>query len=83
VFQNVTQNVIAMWKPGPMVENSTNPVTLLLGRAGVDIVITIFCDFFQFSVKNWRFLKNQYFDHFLHNLASFLIKDPIFSKNIL
>jgi hypothetical protein len=22
---------------------------------GVDVMITIFCDFLQFSVKNWRF----------------------------
>jgi hypothetical protein len=26
-----------------------------LGRTGVDVMITIFCDFQQFSAKNWRF----------------------------
>jgi hypothetical protein len=25
---------------------------------GVDVMITIFCDFRQFSAKNWRFSQN-------------------------
>jgi hypothetical protein len=25
------------------------------GHPGVDVMITIFCDFSQFSAKNWRF----------------------------
>jgi hypothetical protein len=25
------------------------------GKSGVDVMITIFCDFCQFSAKNWRF----------------------------
>jgi hypothetical protein len=29
---------------------------------GVDVMITIFCDFSQFSAKNWRFIKNQCYD---------------------
>jgi hypothetical protein len=30
--------------------------------SGVDIMITIFCDFSQFSRKNCRFIKNQWYD---------------------
>jgi hypothetical protein len=30
--------------------------------SGVDVMITIFCDFCQFSAKNWRFLKNQCYE---------------------
>jgi hypothetical protein len=36
---------------------------------GVDVIITIFCDFGQFSAKKWL-LKNVMIK-FLHNLASF------------
>jgi hypothetical protein len=27
--------------------------------SGVDVIITIFCDFCQFSAKKWRFLKSK------------------------
>jgi hypothetical protein len=39
------------------------------GIPGFDVMITIFCDFCQFSDENWRFfLKNQCYDHaFLKN----------------
>jgi FAD synthase len=32
------------------------------GHLGVDVMITIFCDFQQFSAKNGVFLKNQCYD---------------------
>jgi hypothetical protein len=32
------------------------------GNPGVDVMITIFCDFCQFSSKNGVFLKNQCYD---------------------
>jgi hypothetical protein len=29
------------------------------GNPGVDVMISIFCDFCQFSAKNWRFSQKQ------------------------
>jgi hypothetical protein len=54
--------------------------------SGADVIISIFFEFRQFSAKNGVFLKNQRHYHFLHNLALFCVKTPIFSpffgKNI-
>jgi hypothetical protein len=41
-------------------------------RPGVDVMITIFCDFCQFSAKKLAFFsKSNVMIKFLHNLASF------------
>jgi hypothetical protein len=49
-------------------------VTIIRKRRlpGVDDMITIFCDFCQFSAKKFSvFLKKQCYDLFFHNLALF------------
>jgi hypothetical protein len=55
---------------------------------GVDVMITIFCDFRQFSAKKMAFFsKTNVMMKFLHNLALFRVKNAnffaeFFSKNI-
>jgi hypothetical protein len=42
------------------------------GEPGVDVMITIFCDFCQFSAKKLAFFsKTNVMIQFLHNLALF------------
>jgi hypothetical protein len=54
----------------------------LSGRPGVDVMITIFCDFRQFSAKKWRFSQKSILcPKFLINLT--LLRDKnanIFAK---
>jgi hypothetical protein len=38
-------------RPDALVKKSPKNVA----QPGVDVMITIFCDFWQFSAKNWRF----------------------------
>jgi hypothetical protein len=40
----------------------------------VDVIITIFCDFLQFSTKNGVFLKNQCYDQILAKTSNSLSK---------
>jgi hypothetical protein len=48
-------------------------------RSGVDVMITIFCDFWQFSAKKLAFFsKINVMIKILHNLALFYVKTPIF-----
>jgi hypothetical protein len=48
---------------------------------GVDVMITIFCDFRQFSAKYWRFSQKPML---WHNLALFRVKNAnFFAENIL
>jgi hypothetical protein len=50
-------------------------------ESGVDVMITIFCDFCQFSAKKWRFLKNQYYDQIFGIIwLCYESKTPIFSQ---
>jgi hypothetical protein len=43
-----------------------------LGHPGTDVMITIFCDFCQFSAKKLAFIsKAKVMINFLHNLAMF------------
>jgi hypothetical protein len=55
---------------------------------GVDVTITIFCDFSQFSAKKLAFLLNTNdMINFFQNLALFLVKNAnifakIFGENI-
>jgi hypothetical protein len=57
--------------------------------SGVDVMITIFCDFCTiFGKKIGVFLKNQCYDHFFQNLALFWVKNAnffakFFGENIL
>jgi hypothetical protein len=52
------------------------------GDQGVDVMITIFCDFSQFSAEKLAFfLKCQCYDHFFQNLASFWVKNANFLLN--
>jgi hypothetical protein len=42
------------------------------GRSGVDVIITVFCDFCQFSARNWLFFsKKQCYDPIFAELALF------------
>jgi hypothetical protein len=56
---------------------------------GVEVMITIFCDFQQFSAKKLAFLsKNNVMIQILHNLALFRVKNAnffaeFFDENIL
>jgi hypothetical protein len=54
---------------------------------GVDVMITIFCDFRQFLAKMALFSKTNVMIKILHNLALFWVKNtyfsPIFWQNIL
>jgi hypothetical protein len=54
------------------------------GNPGVDVMITIFCDFWQFSAKKIGvFLKNQCYDQiFAKTSCSLSKKTPIFSLNV-
>jgi hypothetical protein len=54
-------------------------VPLLVGHLGVDVMITIFGDFWNFSaIKLAFFSKTNVMIKFLHNLALFWVKTPIF-----
>jgi hypothetical protein len=49
---------------------------------GVDVMITIFCDFRQFSAKKMAFFsKSSVMINVFQNLAFFETKTPIFSLN--
>jgi branched-subunit amino acid transport protein AzlD len=49
---------------------------------GVDVMITIFCDFSQFSAKKLTFFsKTNVMIKILHNIALFWVKNAIFSLN--
>jgi hypothetical protein len=51
-------------------------------KPGVDVMITILCDFRQFSAKNLAFFsKTDVMSPFLHNLALFLAKNANFLQN--
>jgi hypothetical protein len=46
---------------------------------GTDVMITIFCDFYQFSAKKLAFFsKTNVMIKFLHNLALFRVKNANF-----
>jgi hypothetical protein len=50
---------------------------------GVDVMITIFCDFSQFSAKKLAFFSNtNVMIKILHNLALFRVKNAIFFAEI-
>jgi hypothetical protein len=52
------------------------PLGAWLLRTGVDVVITIFCDFWQFSAKKFAFFsKTNVMIKILHNLALFGVKN--------
>jgi hypothetical protein len=46
-------------------------------------MITIFCDFRQFSAKTGVFLKKQCHDQIWHNLALFRVKNAYFLAKVL
>jgi hypothetical protein len=51
-----------------------------LARPGIDVMITIFCDFRQFSAQKLAFFsKTNDMITFLNNLALFETKTPVFS----
>jgi hypothetical protein len=51
------------------------------GNPGSDVMITIFCDFWQFSAKKLAFFSKTYvMIKFLHNLALFWVKNAIFAE---
>jgi hypothetical protein len=53
-------------------------------RAGVDVMITIFCDFPQFSAKKMGvFLKYHWYEQLFFNLALFRVKNANFFRKIL
>jgi hypothetical protein len=57
---------------------------LFLVSTGVDVMITIFYDFWQFSAKNWRFSQKPMLSiKILHNLPSFLSQKRQFFCQIL
>jgi hypothetical protein len=50
-------------------------------QLGVDVMIIIFCDFWQFSAKKLAFFsKTNVMINFFHNLALFWVKKPIFCR---
>jgi hypothetical protein len=54
----------------------------VVGKAGVDVMITIFCDCWPISAKNWRFSQNTYYDPFFSKkLAVVLEKTSFFPPN--
>jgi hypothetical protein len=53
-------------------------------HSGVDVIITIFCDFCQLSAKKLEFFsKSNVKIKNLHNLALFRVKNANFSQNFL
>jgi hypothetical protein len=53
-------------------------------KTGVDVMITIFCDFCQFSSKKLAFfLKNQFYDQFFQKLAVVGVKNANFFAKFL
>jgi hypothetical protein len=62
-------------------ENNGEKIHPIWGRC---YMITIFCDFYQFSATNWRFsLKPMLVPILLQKQESSLSKNAIFSPNIL
>jgi hypothetical protein len=54
---------------------TTNVCRRKFAQSGTDVMITIFCDFWQFSAKKLAFFsKNNVMVKFLHNLALFWVK---------
>jgi hypothetical protein len=66
----------------------TEVAQIFTNSSGVDVMITIFCDFYQFSAKNGVFLKYQYYDQ-LFSKFSFVLSQKHhffadkFGENIL
>jgi hypothetical protein len=55
-------------------------VELCSAKPGVDVMITIFCDFCQFSAKKMAFFsKTNVMINFFQNLALFRVKNANFS----
>jgi hypothetical protein len=52
--------------------------SLAFGSLGVNVMITIFGDFWQFWTKNWRFIKIQCCVQIFTKTSSSLRKTPIF-----
>jgi hypothetical protein len=53
-------------------------------RPGVDVMLTSFCDFHQFSVTKLAFyLKTNVMVHFMQNFAVFCIKNAILKPHFL
>jgi hypothetical protein len=55
-------------------EADSNQVIRKLRRPGVDVMITIFCNFWQFSAKIGFFLKNLCYDQIFSVTSSSLSK---------
>jgi hypothetical protein len=67
----------------PPVLNSRLPVDARHDFLKIDVVITIFCDFRQFSAKKLAFFsKTNAMIKILHNLALFRVKNAIFFSEI-
>jgi hypothetical protein len=57
-------------------------IVFKFAQSGVDVMITIFRDFYPFSAKTWRFSqKPMLCSQFLQKLALHASKTPIFSLN--
>jgi hypothetical protein len=57
---------------------------MILQISGIDVMITIFCDFCLFSEKNLAFFsKTNFMIKFLHNLALFRVKNANFFADFL
>jgi hypothetical protein len=50
---------ILNFTPGP--QGITSPLRVKMSCPGVDVMITNFCDFCQFSAKNWRYSQKPMF----------------------
>jgi hypothetical protein len=82
-FYRAQQNLSSVHKIGWRPAEKKSPVFFQHARSisrflwlqvglGTDVMITLFCDFWRFSAKNWRFFhKTNVMIEVLHNLALF------------